>query len=105
MVREHAVIVVGAGLAGLACAQRLTDASVDFLGLEAADRSGGRALTDPSLAAAPLELGALMIHGKRVVTHAWLSELGLRARRYPVFQKGRFLRNGRVARYPTMLLL
>ena len=104
MVREHAVIVVGAGLAGLACAQRLTDASVDFLGLEAADRIGGRALTDHSLAAAPLELGALMIHGKRVVTHAWLSELGLRARRYPVFQKGRFLRNGRVARYPTMLL-
>lgn len=40
------VVVVGAGLAGLACAQRLTRAGVDVLVLEASDAAGGRVGTD-----------------------------------------------------------
>ncbi len=40
------VIVVGAGLAGLACAQRLTRTGVDVAVLEASDEVGGRVRTD-----------------------------------------------------------
>jgi phytoene dehydrogenase-like protein len=40
------VVVVGAGLAGLACAQRLTRAGVDVVVLEASDGVGGRVRTD-----------------------------------------------------------
>lgn len=40
------VVVVGAGLAGLACAQDLTDAGVTTLVVEASDGVGGRARSD-----------------------------------------------------------
>jgi phytoene dehydrogenase-like protein len=40
------VTIVGAGLAGLACARTLADAGVDFQILEATDRAGGRVRTD-----------------------------------------------------------
>ena len=40
------VVVVGAGLAGLACAQRLSRAGFDVVVYEASDRVGGRVRTD-----------------------------------------------------------
>lgn len=40
------VVIVGAGLAGLACAQRLSSAGVEVAVLEAADAVGGRVRTD-----------------------------------------------------------
>ncbi|HXD86608.1 MAG TPA: NAD(P)-binding protein, partial [Urbifossiella sp.] len=40
------VVIVGAGLAGLACGQRLAACSISFQILEAADRPGGRLRTD-----------------------------------------------------------
>lgn len=43
---EHDVIVVGAGLAGLACARTLTAAGLDVAVLEASDGVGGRVRTD-----------------------------------------------------------
>jgi glycine/D-amino acid oxidase-like deaminating enzyme len=43
---EAEVVVVGAGLAGLACAQRLTRRGVDVMVLEAADAVGGRVRTE-----------------------------------------------------------
>src|SRR5690348_14896964 len=46
MARRADVVVVGAGLAGLACADRLLRAGLDVHVLEAADAVGGRVRTD-----------------------------------------------------------
>jgi len=40
------VVVIGAGLAGLTCARRLTELGIPFVLLEASDRVGGRVATD-----------------------------------------------------------
>jgi len=45
-VSSAAVLVVGAGLAGLACAQRLAAAGLEVMVLEASDAVGGRVRTD-----------------------------------------------------------
>ncbi len=56
------VMVVGAGMAGLAAARRLTDAGVAVTVLEARSRIGGRTWTDTSLGM-PVDLGAAWLHG------------------------------------------
>ena len=62
---DPAVIIIGAGVAGLAAAGQLGRAGVAVRVLEARDRIGGRVLTllDPA-AHCPIELGAEFIHGK-----------------------------------------
>jgi len=58
------VVVIGGGVAGLACAQALCEAGVQVTILEARSRVGGRVWTaHPSLTTAPVELGAEFIHG------------------------------------------
>lgn len=44
--QETHVLIIGAGLAGLACARRLQDAGLNFIICEATDRVGGRVATD-----------------------------------------------------------
>ncbi|MCA1812609.1 MAG: FAD-dependent oxidoreductase [Halobacteriales archaeon] len=56
------VVVIGAGLAGLAAARRLDDAGLHVVVLEARDRIGGRVWTDRS-AGFVADLGASWIHG------------------------------------------
>lgn len=56
------VLVVGAGVAGLAAARRLVDAGRRVVVVEAKDRPGGRIATDTSLGAA-LPLGGAWLHG------------------------------------------
>lgn len=56
------VLVVGAGMAGLAAAQALRDAGCTVVVAEARDRIGGRIWTDTSWGY-PLELGAAWLHG------------------------------------------
>ena len=46
MINSTDVVIIGAGLAGLACAQRLTRAGIDVVILEASDGVGGRVRTD-----------------------------------------------------------
>lgn len=56
------VIVIGAGIAGLAAARRLQAAGFSVIVLEARDRIGGRIFTDRSLGL-PMDMGASWIHG------------------------------------------
>lgn len=56
------VLVIGAGIAGLAAARRLTDEGFAVTVLEARDRIGGRIRTDRSLGPA-VDLGAAWIQG------------------------------------------
>ncbi len=57
------VIVVGAGLAGLACARRLREGGRAPIVLEKTDHLGGRACVDTSLGI-PLPLGGAWLHGE-----------------------------------------
>ena len=57
------VIVVGAGIAGLAAMQRLDAAGMDVLVLEARERLGGRIFTQQHKGY-PVELGAEFVHGR-----------------------------------------
>ena len=58
-----AVIVIGAGVAGLAAARALHSAGAKVVVLEARDRIGGRIHTDRSTFGIPIELGAQYIQG------------------------------------------
>ena len=58
------IIVIGAGVAGLAAARHLTAAGRRVLILEARSRLGGRILTvRDALSPLPIELGAEFVHG------------------------------------------
>lgn len=62
MGRATSVVVLGAGISGLAAARTLQDAGAKVVVLEARDRPGGRIFTDRSLGI-PIDLGASWIHG------------------------------------------
>src|SRR5438034_6097829 len=59
--RQADVVVIGAGLAGLAAARALAAAGVDVVVLEARSRVGGRTYTKPASNGIPLDLGAQWI--------------------------------------------
>jgi len=65
MARDPDVIIIGAGMAGLAAARELGRASLSVCLLEARGRIGGRVFTlhDPACNV-PIELGAEFIHGR-----------------------------------------
>jgi monoamine oxidase len=71
------VVIIGAGVSGLAAASELRKSGLSVLILEARDRVGGRAWTrhEPELAA-PIELGAEFIHGRVPETFELLHEVG-----------------------------
>ena len=97
------VLILGAGAAGLACAERLARFGRRFTVLEARNRIGGRAWTDYSLAPDfPLELGAQMVHGRHVVTHEWIRQSGLSARAWPIAQRSLISIDRRLCRAPWL---
>jgi monoamine oxidase len=58
------VVVIGAGVAGLAAARRLTEAGMSVIVLEGRNRIGGRILTvRDERSPIPIELGAEFVHG------------------------------------------
>lgn len=73
------VLVLGAGMAGLAAARALLAARGDLevMVLEARERLGGRAHTDRRFAGFPVELGAEFIHGERSVVWSYIEHLSL----------------------------
>lgn len=101
---DQRVIVIGAGMAGLATAQRLQAAGAQVIVLEARERTGGRVHTDHALAEHPVELGAEYIHGDRVITWKLLAAAGIR-KTAPAFEHDRHFAvytDGRLIRYPQM---
>jgi len=57
------VIVIGAGMAGLAAAKKLTEAGLTVTVVEAKANVGGRVYTERSVDGIPMDLGAGWIHG------------------------------------------
>jgi monoamine oxidase len=70
------VVVIGAGVAGLAAAQRLLDKGLSVTVLEASGRIGGRVRALTGLANFPVELGAEYIHGDQSRWYELVSQTG-----------------------------
>ena len=86
MSKKNKVLVIGAGISGLAAAKNLNDSGYDVTILEAKDRIGGRLYTDRSLGV-PLEVGANWIHDNNPETNPIMKikkELGLKAHKCSV---------------------
>ena len=86
--RQADVVIVGAGLAGLAAAQRLVAHGLEVVILEARDRIGGRIWTvrDPQLAV-PIELGAEFLHAdaeetRRIASRASIAVMDVQGKRF-----------------------
>lgn len=76
-VKLYDVIIIGAGISGLAAAQILREqGSENILVLEAQDYVGGRIKTWHEWGM-PIELGAEFIHGNKTATWQYVTELGL----------------------------
>lgn len=71
------ILVLGAGMAGLAAAHALSQTGQDVTVLEAKSRLGGRTYTNRDFAEIPVEFGAEFIHGDRVATWELVRALGL----------------------------
>ena len=93
------VVVVGAGLAGLAAARELRSAGRDVVVLEARDRVGGRTLNEPIGDGKVVEIGAQWVGPTQDRVLRLIRELGLET--FPTYVAGEsvFERGGHLARY------
>jgi len=97
--READVVVVGAGLAGLAAARALRAADRTVVVFEARDRVGGRTLNEPIGEGKVVELGAQWVGPTQDRVNDLIAELGLET--FPTYSAGTnlFERGGRIGRY------
>lgn len=79
------VIVVGAGMAGLAAARSIADAGRSVIVLEARERVGGRAWTDRTVMSVPIERGAELIHGEDASTWDLIRRTGMGVQEWHTF--------------------
>jgi monoamine oxidase len=75
--READVCVVGAGLAGLTAARRLSQAGRSVVVLEARDRVGGRVWTHTTDDGVPVDMGACFVGPNHERMHALAKEMGV----------------------------
>jgi monoamine oxidase len=97
--RERAdVIIVGAGVAGLACASQLLREGVDVVVLEARDRVGGRTLSEP-IGRGVFDLGGQWLGPGQERAYSLARRLGVHV--FPTYSQGKkvFDRAGRVTTY------
>ncbi|MFN8124736.1 MAG: NAD(P)/FAD-dependent oxidoreductase [Thermoleophilia bacterium] len=87
------VIVIGAGLAGLACAHRLAAAGRRVRVLEAEDAPGGRARTVWH-EGRPVDLGFQVLFSRYAATRAFIRELGIPRNDLRAFSGGAAFWNG-----------
>lgn len=97
--RRADVVVVGAGLAGLAAARTLKAHGREVVVLEARDRVGGRTLNEPIGDGKVVEIGAQWVGPTQDRVLALIGELGLET--FPTYAAGEnlFERAGRLGRY------
>jgi len=93
------VVVVGAGLAGLAAARSLQASGSDVVVLEARDRVGGRVLNHQLAGGEVVEMGGEWIGPSQLRINKLVAELGLET--FPTHDTGEHVLdfNGRVKRY------
>ncbi|MEO6061227.1 MAG: NAD(P)/FAD-dependent oxidoreductase [Thermoflexales bacterium] len=82
MQKSDPILIIGAGMAGLAAAERLRAAGRNPLVLEASAQIGGRVRSDRSQGV--VELGAEFVHGARAATWEILKRANLKTRPYEV---------------------
>jgi monoamine oxidase len=70
------VVVVGAGLSGLIAARELQRRRIEFLVLEAADRAGGRSMSETTALGSRVDLGGQWIGHDHHRISALAAELG-----------------------------
>lgn len=97
--RSADVVVIGAGLAGLAAARELQRLGREVIVLEARDRVGGRTLNEPIGDGKIVEIGAQWVGPTQDRVLALIGELGLET--FPTYAEGRniFERGGRTSTY------
>ena len=84
--RQTDVVIVGAGLAGLAAARRLTAEGIDCIVLEARDRVGGRTLNHPIGDGKIVEVGGQWVGPTQTRVLELMRELGLES--FPTYHQG-----------------